>query len=110
MFGLEGITEIDINRPRSLGSTANSAITTATVLRSATLPYPSQMSSNNANISTTTSSSSNSKSLAFGAALMANSMVSAGADEAELDEDDVFVDMPTPLPLVSHDETMKANE
>nr|CDS30316.1 rho-associated protein kinase 1 [Hymenolepis microstoma] len=98
------------DRPRSLGSTANSAITTATVLRSATLPYPSQTSTTNANTSTATSSSSNSKSLACGAAFMANSIVSTGADEAELDEDDVFVDMPTPLPLVSHDETMKSKE
>ena len=49
-------------------------------MRSATLPYPSRTA-----VTTGTSSSSNSSKAV---------KVSAGADEAELDEEDVFLDSP----------------
>ncbi|KAM7541827.1 hypothetical protein Aperf_G00000002813 [Anoplocephala perfoliata] len=75
------------DRPRSLGTVVGH-----TVLRSATLPYSSQTATTT---STTTPSSSNSK--------VTRALSNSGADEAELDEEDVFVD--TPPPPSTHEET-----
>ncbi|CDI96944.1 rho associated protein kinase 1 [Echinococcus multilocularis] len=95
------------DRPKSLGTSG--MVRGPTIMRSATLPYTSRTATPTTNTTTTTTSSS-SNSAAASSSKVARFMTAAvAAEEAELDEEDVFLDSPiskntsTALPLADAD-------
>ncbi|VDK34542.1 unnamed protein product [Taenia asiatica] len=84
------------DRPKSLGTSG--IIRGPTIMRSATLPYPSRTATPTiapATATTTTSSSSNSATVSS-SKVAKFTTAAVAAEEAELDEEDVFLDSPLP--------------